>query len=259
MKLAFLAVGALILPATGFQEVTLRLKPKKNAIYTYTTITEIASSTTGELKSNTSHVTTSMKVVAADKNKVELLTTIDDIKSDARGANDAKAMKTTFVVSPLWEFKDVSIEGGGASGQVLVNSFKAAMRIGTVFPEKGVKPNDQWTVELDIADLFASMYDGFLKVKGEAKAPMTVKLVAVEDREGRRVAVLKTSFETSFTLTLGSGELPATWKMDNTSDIDIQTGMSMGQRAEQTQTVGMPNNKKLTIMTKSTTTLDAIK
>lgn len=259
MKLAFFAIGVLLLPAPGLQEVTLRLKPKKNSIYTYTTITEVASSTTGELKSTTSHVTTSMKVVSADKNKVELLTTIDDIDSDARGASDAKAMKTTFVVSPLWEFKDVSIEGGGASGQVLVNSFKAALRLGTVFPEKSVKPNDQWTVEIDIADLFASMYDGYLKVKGEAKTPMTVKLAAIEDREGRKVAILKTSFEAAFSLSLGSRELPTTWKLENTSDIDLQTGMSLGQRAEQTQTVGMPDNKKLTIVTKSTTTLDGIK
>lgn len=259
MKLALLACSLLAVTSVGLQEVTLRLKPKKNSVYTYTTITEVASSTTGDLKLTKSFVTTSMKVISSDKNEIRLLTTIEDIKSDARGAADAKAMKTTFIVDPVWRFKDVSVEGGGASGQVLVNSLKSALRIGPIFPEKSVRPNDQWTVELDVADLFASMYDGFMKVKGEAKALMTNKLLSIEERDGRRIALLRTSFDTQFSLSLGTRELPATWKLETTSEVDLQTGMSVGQRSEQTQVVDMPEGKKLTIVTKSATTLDSLK
>ncbi len=259
MKLSALAlIASSLIAAPGLQDATLRLKPKKNQVYTYTTISDVASGT-GELKSTSSHVTTSMKVISVGKDEIKLLTTIEDIKSDARGAAEARAMKITYTASPLWQIKDVTAEGGGASGQVLVNSLRAALMVSPAFPEKAVKPGDEWSIELDLAQLFASMYDGFLKVKGEAKAPLKIKLAKIETKEDRKVAVIETTMDAAFALDLSGREAPATWKIESTADFDLQTGMSVSQKVTQTQTVDVGNGSKLTIVTKTTTTLDSVK
>ncbi len=259
MKLIALTLGAGLLMAGNVQETTLRLKPKKNAVFTYTTISDVSSSSAGDPTSTRSHITTSMKVISSTKDEVRLLTTIDDIRSETRGANEAKAMKITYVLTPLWQFKDVTAEGGGPSGQVLVNTLKVGLQISPAFPDKPVKPGDEWTIDLDLAQLFASMYDGFLKVKGAAKAPMKIKFTGIETKEGVKLAVLEATMDAAFTLDLSGRDRAATWKIESTAQFDLSNGMAVDQKVTQTQSIDMPGGKKLNIVTKSTTTLDSVR
>lgn len=259
MKLIALTLGAGLLLSANVQETTLRLKPKKNAVFTYTTISDVSSSATSSPNAQRSHITTSMKVISSTKDEVRLLTTIDDIKSEARGAADAKAMKITYVLTPLWQFKDVTAEGGGPSGQILVNSLKAGLQISPVFPEKAVKPGDEWTIDLDLAQLFASMYDSSLKVKGEAKAPMKIKFVGIETKDGVKLAVLEATMDSTFTLQIAGRDALSTWKIESSAQFDLANGMAVDQKVTQTQSIDVPGSRKLNIVTKTTTTLDSVK
>ncbi len=191
-KIVFLlAISAVALAAQDGVMLKLNLKPGKDSYKIETNVKQVIQLPNGmgeqEIKIDTSSdLDVVIKSVGADGYAdVEALTSNVDIKSEGQMAgmlgNTPKSYKSTYKMDAFGRTKDMKTEGFTEQQQMMMSSFAGASSQSIIFPDKPVKPGDEWDVPVPKNPAMAK--DQVLKAK----------LIGEKEIEGIKVWVIATS------------------------------------------------------------------
>lgn len=223
----------------GGDSVTLRLKPKQGAIYVL--------ESTSEAAGQSQVMTMNTKIVQSGDSAVVMETTFDA----AAGQPDAmKGAKVTVTTSPLYQVQSVKVDSTDPMMAQMGKSMEAGMKMMPVFPENAIKPGDSWKGSFDLGKMMKDM--GLpAEFEGDTVMDITYTFKGLEERDGRKVAIVTQSASDKLTMKISGQTQEMTMTVDGDNAFDIESGMVVGSTTNtKTSMMGQEQVQKQTVKLK---------
>jgi hypothetical protein len=221
------------------ETVTLKLKPKVGTTY----VLENTSDANGQ----SSATTMTTKILESNDSNVVM----ESIMSGATGPGaSANGMKMTITASPLYQIQSVKIDSKDPMLSQMGKAMESSLKMMPIFPDKPLKNGDTWKSSFDLGKMMTDM--GLpVTFKGDTVMEMTMTFKGVEDKDGRKVAVISNTADDKITMSMNGQDQDMTMSIAGENYFDLETGMSVGSSTTTKSSVmGQETTNKNTIKLK---------
>jgi hypothetical protein len=206
--------------------VTLRLKPKKGDVYVLENVSEQGGQTTT--------MTMNTTIVESNDSTVVMESTFSGTGAQAE---QMKGMKVIVTSSPRYEIQGVKVDSKDPMVAQFAKGMETGMKMMPVFPEKEVKPGETWKGSFDLGKMMKDM--GLpATFKGDTNMDLSFTFKGVEEREGRKVAIVTQKANDKFNMTMMGQEQEMTMALDGETAYDLESGMAVFTKTATTTAAG---------------------